>query len=409
MTLRHSRKIRIPARRAQMRVLPEQKKVKVVHFVQSWLPQTMTWLYSHLKHLPESVESYVVCNWTQNLDQFPMENLFSLERPPQAPSLIGRVCRRLGMWDGRGRHLGLLGKVIQELGPEILHSHFGQCGWDNARLARKYGLRHVVSFYGLDVGYLPTVDARWISRYRQMSGQVDLILCLGPHMARSVASLCLAPEKIKLFRLGVDLTRIPFAPRKNTVGGPLRFLIAGSFREKKGIPYALEALGLFSQTYSNLEITVIGDSGGSEGEEREKRKIMETVERCGLGEKTRLLGYQPYDVLLREFYRHHIFVSPSVTSSDGDTEGAPVTIIEAAASGMPIISTQHADIPFILSERNAAYLVNERDSQVLCEAIIRLVSSDWQDVVASNRRLIEEELDVGRQGQRLYEIYRELL
>src|SRR5262249_2293478 len=219
------------------------------------------------------------------------------------------------------------------------------------------------------------------------------------------------PAKIEVFRLGIDLTRIPFVPRKNPVTATKRFLIAGSFREKKGIPYALEALGLVQRSYPDLAITVIGDSGGSIRDNREKQKIMEIVERQGLREKTRFLGYQPYDVLIREFYQHDVFVSPSVTSSDGDTEGgAPVTVIEAAASGMPVASTTHCDIPFVLSEANSPYLAPERDAEALHRAIVALLDrEDWEMLATANRKMLESELDVEKQASQLAGIYRDIL
>ena len=106
-----------------------------------------------------------------------------------------------------------------------------------------------------------------------------------------------------------------------------------------------------------------------------------------------------------------MFISPSVTSSDGDTEGgAPVTVIEAAASGMPVISTLHCDIPFVLSDENRSYLVPERDAAGLCQVMDRLLQcEDWAPIVSANRHLVEQELDVRRQTLRLANLYRELL
>lgn len=388
----------------------ERNGASVVHFVECWLPRTMTWLYNHVRSLPEEVESHVVCQWTENLDQFPVRNLYSLEEPPRAASFLRRGLCRLGMRDDRKRHLTLLEGVIRNTKSDVLHSHFGQCGWANSRLARKYALRHVVSFYGFDLSYLPNTDRRWASRYQEMNERVDLVLCEGPHMAGCVAALGLDPAKIRIFRLGIDLARIPFVPRKNVSGGTKRFLIAGSFREKKGIPYALEALGLFVKRYPNVEITLIGDSAASEREMRERQRILETVERSGLRAQTRFLGFQPHDALIREYYRHDIFISPSVTASDGDTEGgAPVTLIEAAASGMPVVSTQHCDIPFVLSENNNCFLAPERDPVALAHAIEQLINvEDWGSLVSANRQLIERELHVGCQARKLAGIYMDL-
>ncbi len=388
-----------------------QDRVKILHFVECWLPQTETWLYNHVKALPESVESHFVCQWTQNLDQFPQENLVSLDRPPQQPNLLKRVGRRIGWWDNAERNLRLLEQEIRRIKPDILHSHFGHFGWINSKLAAKFDLRHVVSFYGFDANYLPASDPRWISRYKRMSERVDAVLCEGPHMARCIADRGVASNKIKVFRLGIDLDRIPFLPRKNPIGKTVRFLIASSFREKKGIPYAIEALGRVSRVHPDIEVTVIGDASGGRREQRVKETILQQVERWGLREKTHFLGYQPYAVLIQQLSSHDIFLSPSVTSSDGDTEGgAPVSIIEAAASGMPVISTRHCDIPFVLSMENLPFLAAERDSAGLSRAIYQLLKvRDWEPIVSANRKLIESELDVRKQGQKLAHIYEHVL
>ena len=63
----------------------------------------------------------------------------------------------------------------------------------------------------------------------------------------------------------------------------------------------------------------------------------------------RLLGYVSRETLREEAYEHDVFLAPSVTASNGDTEGgAPVAIIEMSASGMPIVSTNHCDIPSVV-------------------------------------------------------------
>jgi colanic acid/amylovoran biosynthesis glycosyltransferase len=381
--------------------------ISVLRFTPCWLPQTMTWVYTHTQFLPVEFESYVVCQWSENLKQFPVNNLFSLERRPKSATLLAKIRRRLGIWDDEQATVALLEKVIQRVKPDILHSHFGNCGWANSKVAQKHGVRHVVSFHGVDLSYLPRMDRRWLSRYREMSDRVDLVLCEGPHMARCIADLGVDSAKIKLFRLGIDLDRIPFVPRRNHKDATKRFLVAGSFREKKGIPYALEALGLLRRTFPEMKITVIGDSLGSKREEAEKCKILSVVKRFGLEADTRFLGYQPYEVVIQEFYRNDIFVSPSVTASDGDTEGgAPMTIIEAAASGMPIASSQHCDIPFVLSRNNQPYLAPERDSARLSEAIERLLQcKEWDPIVSANRHLIEQEMDVRSQTKKLASIY----
>jgi len=90
----------------------------------------------------------------------------------------------------------------------------------------------------------------------------------------------------------------------------------------------------------------------------------------------RMLGYQSYKMLFEEVYMHHIFLSPSVTAKDGDAEGgAPVTIIEMAASEIPIISTKHCDIPGVILDGKTGLLAEKRDVDGLYERLLWLVSN----------------------------------
>jgi len=292
----------------------------------------------------------------------------------------------------------------------VLHSHFGFVGWRDLGVARGLGLAHVVTFYGVDVLFYPTMDPRWRERYREMFAEVDAVLCEGPHMGRAIVALGCPPAKMRVHHLGVDLALIPYEPRRWNPAEPLRVLLSGSFREKKGFPYALEALCRLRRSVP-VEITIIGDEHGEPRTIREKEKILETIARCGLGDVTRLLGYQPYRKVMEEAGRHHVFLSPSVTAADGDTEGgAPVSLIEMSASGMMVVSTTHCDIPGVILHGKTGLLAPERDVDALAAHLEWIAANPgaWRPMQDAGRAHMEAEFDAKRQGDRLGAIYREL-
>ena len=129
---------------------------------------------------------------------------------------------------------------------------------------------------------------------------------------------------------------------------------------------------------------------------KEKEKILQTVEKYKLHEKVTFLGSVSHNEMLKQAYEHHIFISPSITSqTDRDTEGgAPVTIIEMAASGMPIISTKHCDIPNVLSPEYLEYLCPENDVECLVKTIKYVVNNDFSALVIHNREFIKENLSM---------------
>jgi colanic acid/amylovoran biosynthesis glycosyltransferase len=132
----------------------------------------------------------------------------------------------------------------------------------------------------------------------------------------------------------------------------------------------------------------------------------------GLEDRVELLGMLPHAELRKAYYEHHVFLAPSVKAPDGDSEGgAPITLVEAAATGMAIVSTWHDDIPEVIEHGRSGLLADEHD-------IYRL--AEYLKTLALNREFIQElgtaaharmrlHYDSIRQGERLSEIYKELL
>jgi colanic acid/amylovoran biosynthesis glycosyltransferase len=349
------------------------------------------------------VEAHVVCERTENLDQFSVDNIHCFANECCMKQKWDKGLRKLRI----RRHLNYLVEIGEKTGATIVHSHFGNIGWANLGAVRKLGAKHVVTFYGLDVNKLPTQFPVWRKRYHQLFDEADLFLCEGSHMAHCILDLDCPEHKVKVQHMGVDLERLEFRPRKWHFGEPLKVLIAASFREKKGISYAVEALGVLALEIP-IELTIIGDAGEDAASQQEKAKILHLLESTGLAANARLLGYQPHLSMMREAYAHHVFLHPSVTAADGDTEGgAPVSIIEMVATGMPVVSTTHCDISEVMRPEVARFLAPERDVDALV-AIATSLIRDWNKVdvpLVKLRAYIEHEYDCRKQGVRLANIY----
>jgi colanic acid/amylovoran biosynthesis glycosyltransferase len=109
---------------------------------------------------------------------------------------------------------------------------------------------------------------------------------------------------------------------------------------------------------------------------------------------------------------HHVFLSPSITARDGDSEGgAPVAIVEAEATGMPVVATVHADIPEVVVDGESALLSPERDVRRLAEHLERLVTEPrlWEPMGRRGRAHVERNHDARVQTGRLEEIYAAVL
>jgi colanic acid/amylovoran biosynthesis glycosyltransferase len=376
---------------------------KVVHSTPVWLRQTQTWIHTQVDCTPSNrIENHVVCESVVNLDQFPVRHLHRFAEAPKLERLYDRTLRRLGL----RRHLGYLARVARNVGAGVIHSHFGDVGWADIGAAAAADAGHVVTFYGYDMSFLPR-QPFWRDRLVELFGKVNLVLCEGPHMARCIVGLGCPEHKMRVHHLGVRLDRLPFRPRQWRPGERLRVLIAATFAEKKGIPYALEALGQL-RGHADLDITIIGDAQDNVESRAEKAKIFAAVGKYGLSRQVRMLGYQPHANMIREAYEHHLFLAPSVTSGDGGTEGgAPVSLMEMAATGMFVVSSRHSDIPEVILDGRTGFLAAERDVDGLVDCLLRAVKQPqtWGEFLNRGRAHIESEFNAIAQGERLADIY----
>jgi colanic acid/amylovoran/stewartan biosynthesis glycosyltransferase WcaL/AmsK/CpsK len=382
--------------------------IRVVHSNPTWLAQTQTWVDTQVRFAPaDRVENHVVCERTENLDQFPVAHLHDFSAAGMLERFWDRGLRRAGL----RHHLGYLARVARRVGAAILHSHFGDVGWANLGAARAARCRHVVTFYGYDVSNLPRQPA-WRRRFTELFRNVDRVLCEGPHMARCVVDLGCAADSVRVQHLGIPLERFPFRPRQWRPGEPLRVLIASTFTEKKGIPYAIRALGELRR-HVDVRITVIGDARPESSEnQRQKQEIVAAIAAQGLGDRVRMPGFMPHARLIEEAYGHHVYLCPSVTASDGATEGgAPVTLVEMAASGMLIVSTRHCDIPEVVHDGRTGLLAEERDAAGLHDRLLAAARDPqrWAEMLARGREHVESEYDARAQAERLAGHYEELL
>jgi colanic acid/amylovoran biosynthesis glycosyltransferase len=361
-----------------------------------------------LTHL-ERVRSIVLTSRTENLDTFPYDPIFEYEEFTYRSGTIGGGLRRIfEMFTSRKTNFYVQTCRSQEV--DLLHAHFGTEGYYQLPVKRRLEVPQVTTFYGSDISKTPQAP-KWRRRYQQLFQEGDLFLAEGSHMAQSAVDLGCPPDKVKELHLGVDLDSIEYVPRVPDESGEVNLLITASFREKKGIPYGIKAFAKAYRRLPNLRLTIIGGAK-TEQESQRLQHCQDIVSQEGVGDRVRFLGYVQYPTYLEEQRRAHIFLAPSVTASNGDTEGgAPVSIIEASAAGMPVISTWHCDIPEVVVDEVSGILVPERDVEALTEVILEVATAPerWKQMGKAGRAHVEAEYDVKKQVAKLEQIYLESL
>ena len=273
-----------------------------------------------------------------------------------------------GVWRRLTGRLILAERVLSERRAQLIHAHYGPVGWWALPLKRALRLPIITTFYGYDVAsVIEEQGPDWPQRRQELFEEGDLFLVEGPFMKQRLIDLGCPADKVKLQHIAIKVQDFPFRARWPRPDGKIVILFAGRFYEKKGLIYAFQSIQDIVQNGRFIEFRVIGDGPLMP-------QVRAFVNEHGMESYVRLLGFLNYAEYLREMQDADIFLHPSVTAADGDSEGgAPTTILEAQALGIPVVSTYHADIPYIVVPGESAILVPERDREALTEALLYLL------------------------------------
>lgn len=375
------------------------KTVAQIHH--SFFVKSETFIYQAVSNLKQFHPLFIAWEF-KNSDQFPI-------LPDDCCHL--NVKRRTWRWFRQGLGRQILGRellaeqFLQQKQTCLLHAHFGHSGVWALRLKHALHLPLVTTFYGHDMSQASSL-ADGGERYQRLFKEGDLFLVEGPHMKKCLNEIGCPAEKIKIQRIAIPLADLHFRLRcAKKQGEKVIIVFSGRFVEKKGLLSSLQALHQVRQTHPFFEFRIIGD-GPLQAE------IERFIQNHEMNAYVRLLGFLNYNDYLEEMKNADLFLHPSITAADGDSEGgAPTTILEAQALGLPVISTRHADIPHIVAPGESALLSDERDIAGLAANIIRLLTDQqcWPRMGTAGRHFVESFHDTCREIPRLEARYAELI
>jgi colanic acid/amylovoran biosynthesis glycosyltransferase len=284
---------------------------------------------------------------------------------------------------------------LAALRPAVVHAHFGGDGWLISRAAVELGIPLIITVHGQDVTRQPNAPGPRGLRYRRnlrtAFRRASLVIAVSGHLRQQAIALGAHPAKVRVHHIGVPAPRVPKAPDRIW-----DVLFVGRFVAKKGIDDLIEALGLI--TNGRPRALFVG--AGPLHEAMRARA-------AALGLDATFLGAQDPAAVARIMAESRIFVSPSKTAPNGDAEGLPTTILEAARMGLPTVSTRHSGIPEAVLDGDTGLLCAEGDRPALARNIERLLADEaLRDRLGRQaRRHAETHFDLGTQTRLLEDLY----
>jgi len=167
---------------------------------------------------------------------------------------------------------------------------------------------------------------------------------------------------------GLDLSQFNFCSPRALSSEPPVILSVARLVEKKGLGDLILAADVLRQRGRRFQVEIVGD-----GPLRQSLQVQ--VKRLGLNDRVKLLGPMPHDKLGRVYQRACLFALPCVVSADGDRDGIPNVLLEAMASGVPVVATPISGIPEVIHSEVEGLLVPANNPASLADALDRLLTS----------------------------------
>lgn len=283
---------------------------------------------------------------------------------------------------------GLVARQIQQQQIQHLHNHFPDSSGTVAMLAAELGgFSFSFTMHGPYIFFEPM---RW--RLDEKLKRALFVCCISD-FCRSQGMIYAPMEQwsqMHIVHCGVEPAL--FEPVTHQQIGH-RLLYTGRLAAVKGLPILLESLVTLKASHPDLLLTVIGD-----GADRES--LEQLTAQLNLTDHVKFVGYQSQAKVRQYMQQTDVFVLPSFA------EGVPVSLMEALAAGVPVVTTQIAGVGELVENGVSGYLVPPGNAQRLADRIAKLLNDPAlrTQFGAAGRLKVAKEFDIQQEAAWLCQI-----
>jgi glycosyltransferase involved in cell wall biosynthesis len=304
--------------------------------------------------------------------------------------------------------LGALGRLARRRRYDVVNSHWLLAqGLTCGVIRHGLGVPHVATVHAADIfalRRLPLGSAclRYIARH------TDHFFLVSSTYLGLMAELGVADPPATVLPMGVDCAR--FAVRRTAddgaevrarlgLAGKRVILFVGRLEEKKGLPYLAEAFCRLQAERPEVHLVVVGAGTYEEALRRHaaEHHCESRVTLCGRVDNQEIPGY---------YKAADVLACPSIVDSTGETEGMPVVLLEAMASGRPVVATRVSGIPDVVKDGINGLLVEPCDAAALEAALARSLDEGVAPRLAEGALATAAAYDWPRVAARYIEVFR---
>ena len=292
-------------------------------------------------------------------------------------------------------------KLLERRPADLMHIYFGHTGVHLLPFVQEWKRPCVVSFHGMDIQARPQQEG-YDEQMRALLQTVPLVLARSRSLFAALEAWGCPREKLRLNRTGIPLEQFPFQQRPMPADGSWRFVQACRLVAKKGLGTSLRAFAKFHALHPKARFCIAGDGPM-------KAELETLIGELGLREAVELRGFLAQQDLAALYARAHVFLHPSEMPPDQNQEGVPNSMLEAMATGLPVLATTHGGIPEAVAHERTGLLVPERDDVALFAAMQHVTAeTDFLYILGqAAARAVREEFEQGRAVEKLEGFYDE--
>jgi glycosyltransferase involved in cell wall biosynthesis len=297
-------------------------------------------------------------------------------------------------------------RIARRHAATIVHGHWVVPGGVTAAAAASR-VPLVISLHGSDVYVAERLAAaraaaRWAFRHAAW------VTACSDDLATRAIALGAPRERTTVIPYGVDADRFQPDPSARhrfrgingiPAGAPL-VAAAGRLVSKKGFEYLIDAFPDVPHAFLALA-----------GEGTLRDELRARAERLGVGGRVFFLGNRPQDEVAGLFAAAEVVVAPSIRDDAGNVDGLPNVVMEALASGTPLVTTTAGGIGSVVTHEQTALVVPEKDAGALAAALNRVLSNEGlrAHLGSEARALVRQRFGWARTAEQFEDVYRRAL
>ena len=244
----------------------------------------------------------------------------------------------------------------------VVLAEYGLTGTGTLKLCEELKIPLVVHFHGYDA-YSNEVLNVYGERYRRMFRYAAAIIGVSKHMVGQLLSLGAPRDKLFYNPYGVDVAKFKQATLD---AAPPQVIAVGRFVEKKAPYLTILAFKKVLKRVPEARLVMVGTGALQD-------VCHQMIKALHIEHAVDLSGVADHDRVAALMQHSRVFVQHSLVPGSADAEGVPNTILEAGASGLPVVSTRHGGIVDVVVHGKTGFLVEEGDIDGMADYMHKLL------------------------------------